>query len=223
MSSTQSVVQKPTQLAPYISGVLASLVGSTLVLGTVVLMNELSAPPERKELEKKTEFTPVEKQKPKPKKQVTRPKPRPRRTPKAPPRPMMSSLSSNLAGIAFDLPGLQFEDLGNQGTELLQTDDEVVHTSDTVDTAPQAVEQMPPTYPKRASDRGIEGYVELSVLIDQNGYIQQVKVLEAKPPDVFEEAATETVRNWRFTPALYKGEPVSSWARQKITFRLQRR
>lgn len=222
-SAGLGVAETEGRLSHYVTGLFAMALGSTVVLGAVVLMNELSAPPERKEVERVTEIE-IEKQpKPKPKQQVRQPKPKPRKPPKAPPRPAVSQMPSNVAGIAFDLPGLRFEDLGGADAELLQTKEDVVHTGDTVDTKPQPVEQPEMEYPRRLRDRGIEGFVELSVLLDESGNIQRVKVLESKPPGEFDQAALEGIRKWRFSPALYKGEPVSVWVNQTIRFNLAKR
>ena len=207
----------------YVLGTLFMAVGSTVVLSAVVLMNEFSEAPERKEVERITEIEVQKKPKPKPKQEVRQPRPKPRRAPKSPPRPALANMGSNLAGIAFDLPGLQFEDIGGNAADLLQTDEDVVHTGDTVDTAPQPVEQPPPTYPSRLRDRGITGYVVLSLLLDESGRIVQKKVIESKPPGEFDQAALDGVSNWRFQPAIYKGESVSVWTRQKIKFELARR
>ncbi len=223
MSRAVGIAETASRAGHYGLGFLFMTVGSTVVISAVVLMNELSEAPERKEVERITEIEVQKKPKPKPKQQVRKPRPKPRRAPKSPPRPLLANMGSNLAGIAFDLPGLQFEDIGGNAKDLLQTNEDVVHTGDTVDTAPQPLEQPPPTFPPRLRDRGITGYVVLSLLLDENGRIIQKKVIESKPPGEFDQAALDGVSNWRFQPALYKGEAVSVWTRQKIKFELARR
>ena len=222
-SADRGIAETQSRGGHYLLALLFMAVGSTVVLSAVVLMNEFSEAPERKEVERVTEIEVAKKPKPKQKQQTQKPRPKPRRAPKAPPRPALANMGSNLAGIAFDLPGLQFEDIGGNAKDLLQTNEDVVHTGDTVDTAPQPVEQPPPTYPSRLRDKGVEGYVVLSLLLDENGRIVQKKVIESKPPGEFDQAALEGVSNWRFQPAIYKGESVSVWTRQKIKFELARR
>ena len=216
-----AVAQTEGRTGHFVLATVFMVVGSTIVLGAVVTMNELSAPPDRKEVERVTEIEvkppPKKKKEPKVKKQ----QPKPRKTPKAPPRPFLKSMASNLSGIAFDLPGLQFEDLGDSAGSLLSTnEDDVVHTSDTVDTPPRPVEQPACKFPSRLQDRGIEGYVTLSLLLNPSGAIERVKVIESKPPGEFDQTALDCVRRWRFEPALYKGEPVKTWARQTMKFKL---
>ncbi|HKX55554.1 MAG TPA: energy transducer TonB, partial [Xanthomonadales bacterium] len=63
-------------------------------------------------------------------------------------------------------------------------------------------------------------YVIFSLLIGITGDIEQIKVIEASPEGVFEEAATQGISQWRFEPALYQGQAVRSWAKQRIRFDL---
>ena len=42
----------------------------------------------------------------------------------------------------------------------------------------------------------------------------------SSPPGVFDDAATEAVRQWRYQPALYRGRPVKVWAEQVVHFEL---
>jgi len=205
---------------PHLLGALFMIVGSTIVLGSVVIMNELSVAPEPQEIVGSTAIE-VAAPPPKPKPKVTQPKPKPPPKPTAPPPPSVAALTSGNASIAVDIPGLAFEDLGGASGDLLAGGEEVVHTSDTVDGAPQPVQQVPPKFPSRAKDRGIEGQVVLSLLINETGAIERMKVLESKPPGVFEESAKEAVRQWRFTPATYQGKPVKVWVNQPVTFRLK--
>lgn len=205
----------------YVLGGISMLIGSVAVLSSVVLMNELSEPPEKKQVETVTSIEIEKAPKKKPKQQVRKPRPKPRRSPKAPPPPSMAALTSGLSGIEFDLPALQFTDIGDSAGDLLSTnDDDVVYTSDTVDNPPQPIEQPPMKFPQKLRDKGIEGYVMLSVLVDANGNIDRVKVIESKPPGTFDQVALEGIREWRFQPATYQGEPVKTWIRQKIRFEL---
>lgn len=207
----------------YAFGAVAMVLGSTMVLGVVVGMNEMSQPPERNAVERAAAIEVKQAAKPKPKPVPQKPRPKPRNTPKAPPRPALAALGSGLGGIEFDLPGLGFQELGADASNLLSTDKEVVHTAETVDSPPKPVQQAPMQFPKKLQDKGIEGYVVLSVLVNKTGNIERVKVIESKPPAVFDQAAIEGIRQWRFEPATYKGEAVTLWIRQKVRFELQGR
>ncbi|MEM6296663.1 MAG: energy transducer TonB [Myxococcota bacterium] len=183
-------------------------------------MNELSQAPDQEEIVGSTAIE-VAAPAPKPKPKVTKPKPPPPPKPSAPPPPSVAALLSGNASINVEIPGIDFENLG--GAEgLLAGSDDVVHTSDTVDTPPQPVQVEPPQYPRRAQDKAIEGFVTLSLLINVTGGIERMKVIESKPPGVFEDAAKQAVRQWKFSPGAYQGKPVKTWANQTVRFSLNR-
>ena len=60
----------------------------------------------------------------------------------------------------------------------------------------------------------------LRVLIGKSGRVEKVKVVDASPDGVFDEAAVSAVRTWQFEPALYRGEKVRVWAKQVVRFNL---
>lgn len=75
-------------------------------------------------------------------------------------------------------------------------------------------------YPADAKRRGMSGEVVLKLYVDSKGVLGDVKVDHANPQGVFENAALEAVRGWRFDPAFVKGQAVASWMMQKIRFEL---
>jgi len=62
-----------------------------------------------------------------------------------------------------------------------------------------------PAYPVSARIAGIEGWVELSYRIGSDGAVQAVRVTEALPAGVFDEAARDALSRWQF-PASAGGE-----------------
>ena len=64
---------------------------------------------------------------------------------------------------------------------------------------------VPPAYPPRAMVAGIEGTVELSYRIGADGSVSQVRVLQARPAGLFEDAAKTALGAWRF-PAAAAGQ-----------------
>lgn len=198
----------------------AMALGTVMVLGTVLLVNYYSNALEdsRAEAAKQIAF---ERKKPPEDKQVQKPKPKPkpRNTPRNAPAPL-TGLDTSLSGIDMGLPGFSADDLGAMEGDLLGGADGMVMTDDTVDQPPQASYQASPVFPPRARARGIEGFVVFSLLIGVTGEIEQIEVIEASPEGVFEEAATQGISQWRFSPALYQGQAVRSWAKQRIRFDL---
>lgn len=79
-----------------------------------------------------------------------------------------------------------------------------------------------PRYPRLAQRQGIEGSVTLRLRIDASGHVQDAVVVSATPAGVFDDAALQTARRYRFTPARRGGEAVASTLQQTIRFELQR-
>ena len=86
-------------------------------------------------------------------------------------------------------------------------------------TAPMVIEKAAPSYTEEAREAGHQGRVVLRTVIDEQGMIKDVEVIEGQPYGL-SEAAVAAVRNWRFHPALYEGEPVAVFYLLTINFRL---
>ena len=69
----------------------------------------------------------------------------------------------------------------------------------------------PPPYPHGARRLREEGDVRLSVHIDEQGRVIEVKVAVSSGSPRLDAAATETVKKWRFTPASIDGQPTAGW------------
>jgi protein TonB len=78
-----------------------------------------------------------------------------------------------------------------------------------------------PRYPRLAQRQGLEGFVTLRLRIDAAGRVTDAVVVKAEPPDVFDDAALQTARRYRFSPARRGGEAVESTLQQTIRFELQ--
>ena len=84
---------------------------------------------------------------------------------------------------------------------------------------PRKVKHVPPVYPAIAAEGRIEGVVVLESVIDPRGRVVEVKVERGLP--LLDEAATDAVRQWVYTPTLINGEPTSVISRRvRVTFRL---
>lgn len=79
----------------------------------------------------------------------------------------------------------------------------------------------PPLYPLAARRLGIEGVVELRVLVTPDGHADDVHVVSSSGHAMLDESAVATVRSrWRFVPAQRDGVPVADYVRFPIRFRL---
>ena len=77
-----------------------------------------------------------------------------------------------------------------------------------------------PQYPESARREGREGRVLLRVLIDDQGRSKTVEINTSSGSQVLDRAAAEAIQRWRFHPARYGDQPVESWLRIPIEFRL---
>jgi periplasmic protein TonB len=82
------------------------------------------------------------------------------------------------------------------------------------------LERTSPVYPMRARRMGIEGWVKVKILISEQGEVEKVDVLEARPKDIFEKSVLQGVALWRFSPAIVDGVPVKAFATTIIRFNL---
>ncbi len=78
----------------------------------------------------------------------------------------------------------------------------------------------PVHYPRRARRRGLEGSVELKILVLRTGRIGRIVLLRSSGHALLDEAARTAVAQWSFAPALRAGEPIATWMRRTIRFRL---
>jgi TonB family protein len=84
----------------------------------------------------------------------------------------------------------------------------------------QRTRYVPPEYPDRALNDRIAGAVTVQYTVDKKGYTKDVHVVESSPQGVFDRAATDAIRRWRYKPAKYNGQPVEVPVRTRIRFEL---
>ena len=72
------------------------------------------------------------------------------------------------------------------------------------------IERAHPHYPRSAMRQGSEGWVLLSVVIDENGKPQAPVVLESAGHSSFEKAAVKAVKKFTYEPAVLDGKTIES-------------
>jgi protein TonB len=88
-------------------------------------------------------------------------------------------------------------------------------------TLPQLVSFPNPEYPPMARNLRVEGIVVVSVLVDENGQVQDVRMAEPIKQKVgLNEAAIAAARSARYRPATKDGVRVKMWTRLRIPFKL---
>lgn len=89
---------------------------------------------------------------------------------------------------------------------------------DMVEELPVLITLPAPDYPQLARDAGIEGVVELNLLITPKGTVETARILRSIPG--LDEAAAAAALGARFRPARWQGRPVRVWATLKVRFQL---
>jgi TonB family protein len=86
---------------------------------------------------------------------------------------------------------------------------------------PQLVSFPKPEYPPMARTLRVEGTVVVSVLVDENGQVQDVRIAEPiKQKAGLNEAALSASRSAHYKPATKDGVRVKMWTRLRIPFKL---
>jgi len=79
-----------------------------------------------------------------------------------------------------------------------------------------------PKFPPAASQRGIDGWVDLQFLVNTDGSVGELTIVGAQPVGIFEQAALDAVRHWRYQPLMRDGQPATQRARVRLRFAMQR-
>jgi protein TonB len=96
--------------------------------------------------------------------------------------------------------------------------DEAFNVAD-LEKRPEAVSQTPPTYPPELRKAKIEGVVTLVFVLSEEGRVEDPRVDTSSRPE-FEKPALDAIRKWRFKPGMKDGQPVRTYIRVPMRFRV---
>ncbi len=67
--------------------------------------------------------------------------------------------------------------------------------------------RVPPQYPTRALQRGIEGWALLEFTVDARGNVveESIEVIDAEPPNIFDRSAIRAVSRFKYQPRVVDG------------------
>jgi protein TonB len=89
------------------------------------------------------------------------------------------------------------------------------------DTDVVPIVRVTPQYPLRASERGIEGWVEVEFTISKSGTVKDPNVINSHPSSIFDRSALKAIRKWKYNPKIEDGEPVErSGVKVRLKFAL---
>jgi protein TonB len=80
------------------------------------------------------------------------------------------------------------------------------------------IRRVNPDYPSAAKRDGTEGSVDLEVTISPRGVVEDISVVHATPPDMFEKSAVAAVRKWKYDPRFVDGLPSEAHVKVHLEF-----
>jgi TonB family protein len=86
-------------------------------------------------------------------------------------------------------------------------------------TTPRPIYRAEPRYTDDARASKLEGSVLLSIVINEKGRPEEIKVTRSLEPGL-DEQAIEAVQQWQFTPGMKDGSPIAVTAVIEVNFRL---
>lgn len=142
-------------------------------------------------------------------------KPRKPPPPKTPPpqmsQPQMDSPSPDANGTSMNFGG-------DVGTEV-SLDGGLALDSGDGEYLP--IVKVAPVYPRRALQRGIEGFVIVEFTVTKQGTVRDPIVVEATPEGIFEQAAMDAALKFKYKPRVVNGEATEvSGVQNRITFQI---
>jgi protein TonB len=134
--------------------------------------------------------------------------------PKEPPKPEMSKPDFNRTNADMDMSGLNI-------AADLSVDAGLAGSGGDGDYLP--IVKVAPQYPRRAASKGIEGYVVLEFTVSKLGTVIDPKVIEADPPNIFNRAAINAAKKFKYKPKIEDGKAIEvTGIRNIIRFELDK-
>ncbi len=110
----------------------------------------------------------------------------------------MSAAVDNVSGTGVDISGstMEVSTIETGGTGFSATDGEFL-----------PIVRVPPAYPPRAAENGVEGWVLLEFTVTAEGTTENVVVIESSH-SMFERSAVKAAEKYKYKPRVVDGEPV---------------
>ena len=144
-------------------------------------------------------------------------KPPPPKNPPPPPKMQVSKMDQSVQNMPIlDLPNLDVPMSGGEG--MFIGNFASVDRTEEGDIIPIVV--IRPMYPRDAAMKGLEGWVKVEFTITAIGTVKDPRVIDSKPPRVFNREAIRAILKWKFKPRVVDGVAVDRTATQIIDFSL---
>ena len=89
-----------------------------------------------------------------------------------------------------------------------------------LDRPPVVTDKPMPEYPASALSMRVEGTVNLRLLVDEHGRVEQVEIESGTKSKQLQRAATRAAENWVYEPGVKDGVPVKVWVPAAVHFKL---
>ena len=123
----------------------------------------------------------------------------------------MDSPSPDANGTSMDFGGDMAADVALDGGLALESGDGEY----------LPIVKVAPVYPRRALQRGIEGFVIVEFTVTKQGTVRDPIVVEANPSGIFEQAAMDAAMKFKYKPRVVNGEATEvSGVQNRITFQI---
>jgi protein TonB len=144
-------------------------------------------------------------------------KPPPPKEPPPPPRMQISKMDRQEQNMPqMDIPDLDLPMVGGSG--MFIGNFQQVDRGAEGDIIPVVV--IRPMYPREAAITGTQGWVKVEFTITDAGTVKDPRVIDAKPPRIFNREAIRAILKWKFKPRVVDGIAVERRATQVIDFTL---
>ena len=139
--------------------------------------------------------------------------PEPEQPPPTPPPPSAQDVTPEANSVAVQAAPVDTKvDLSASGFSLSPSDGDYL-----------PIVKVQPIYPRRALERGIEGYVIVQFTVTKQGTTKDIKVVESHPPGVFDRAAVQAAAKFKYKPRVVDGQPIQvPGVKNKITFKIEK-
>jgi bla regulator protein BlaR1 len=114
------------------------------------------------------------------------------------PGALTSPSATTVAILPHPAPLLVSDLVPAHGVSLARVAEPVDALASSVPPMPMPIRMRQPIYPQNALARGIEGQVVLEFGLAIDGSVQDLHVINAQPADVFDQAAIQAMRGWKY-------------------------
>lgn len=142
-------------------------------------------------------------------------KPPPPKNPPPPPKLQISKMEQPVQNMpVLNLPSLEVPMAAGEGMYIGNFAS--IDRIEEGDIIPMVV--IRPIYPRDALMKGQEGWVKVEFTITADGTVKNPRVIDSRPPRVFNREAIRAILKWKFKPRVVDGVAVDRIATQVIDF-----